>query len=124
MSASGVTPHLQGKSEDVVEIDVDAVERTLRNLLRNAVEAGAENVEISSRLLGQNLEIVVSDDGPGMSDDEAAQAFDPFFTTKARGTGLGLAIARQELEEIGGKLEHTHTKNGGAQFRLTVPIHA
>ena len=124
MKASGVTPHLRGESQQIVEIDVDAVERTLRNLLRNSVEAGAKNIEINSHIQSQYLTIVVSDDGPGMSMDEAEQAFDPFFTTKARGTGLGLAIARQELEEIGGKLEHSNVVDGGAEFKLSVPINA
>ena len=68
------------------------------------------------------MKVSVSDDGPGMSDDEAAQAFDPFFTTKARGTGLGLAIARQELEEIGGSLDHQRHPDGGAEFTIKVPF--
>jgi len=124
MTAAGVSIHTQAEESQQVEIDVDAVERTLRNLLRNAVEAGAKNIEIESAILRQNVHVSVSDDGPGMSADEAAQAFDPFFTTKARGTGLGLAIARQELEEIGGRLDHKDQANGGAHFVLRVPIQA
>ena len=122
MSAAGVSAHISGDAMDAVEIDVDAVDRTLRNLLRNAIEAGAKSIDLQVSTIGQIVEVRVSDDGPGMSEDEAAQAFDPFFTTKARGTGLGLAIARQELEEIGGSLEHQRHASGGAQFTVKVPF--
>ena len=124
MSAAGVSTHVHSTSEETIEIDVDAVDRTLRNLLRNSIEAGAKSINIEVSTHNEVLQVTVFDDGPGMSKDEAAQAFDPFFTTKARGTGLGLAIARQELEEIGGGLTHVPHRNGGAQFTVTVPVQA
>jgi len=124
LDAAGVTISIHGNAADRVDIDVDAVERTLRNLLRNAVEAGADTVTVHVSASEQQMEVLVIDNGPGLSKDQAAKAFDPFFTTKASGTGLGLAIGRQELEEIGGYLDHESVKNGGAQFALRVPIKA
>jgi signal transduction histidine kinase len=123
LEAAGVTTSIEGEAPNPVEVDVDAVERTLRNLLRNAVEAGADTVTVCVSATDQMMEVMVADNGPGMSQDQAAQAFDPFFTTKASGTGLGLAIGRQELEEIGGILDHESSPDGGARFILQVPIH-
>ncbi len=110
----------------VREFDVDTVRRALRNLLRNAVEAGAHRVGISAELQSGGrdedmLEIRVFDDGPGMDADEARRAFDPFFTTKAQGTGLGLAISRQELEDVGGSLSCVIPPEGGTLFTMVLP---
>jgi nitrogen fixation/metabolism regulation signal transduction histidine kinase len=124
LNAAGVQAVVEGEAPTPVEIDVDAVERTLRNLLRNAVEAGADTVTVCLLVDDTTMKVTVSDNGPGMTTMEAAQAFDPFFTTKASGTGLGLAIGRQELEEIGGRLDHEADRDGGARFVLDVPIKA
>ncbi len=108
------------------ELDADTLRRALRNLLRNAVEAGARRVGIQ---IGQDppgrppvLWVEVADDGPGMAPDDARQAFDPFYTTKAQGTGLGLAISRQELEDVGGSLACVETSAAGTRFRLRLPM--
>ena len=124
LDAAGVQTSIQGDASTPVEIDVDAVERTLRNLLRNAVEAGASEVTLALAVREAHFTVAVSDNGPGLSTEEASQAFDPFFTTKASGTGLGLAIGRQELEEMGGRLDHMTGPSDGARFVIQVPIKA
>jgi len=107
-----------------VNIDADAITRAVRNLLRNAAEAGANGVAIQIKTARQGLEITLTDDGPGLSGAQLTQAFDPFFSTKSRGTGLGLAISRQELEEIGGGLHLDDTHRQGARFVIWIPTKA
>ncbi len=117
-----VDVNIHGETSGPVTIDADAVARAVRNLIRNATEAGAKAVDILIAASDSQVSITVSDDGPGLTGRQASQAFDPFFTTKARGTGLGLAISRQELEEIAGSLDHDHTYNSGARFTIAVPL--
>ena len=119
---SSVAAHVTGEEGRLVELDGDAMRRALRNVLLNAVEAGATQLEVSVQLETSEVIIEVSDNGPGMDEQQARQAFEPFFTTKAQGTGLGLAISRQELEEVGGRLECASSTNGGTRFWLVAPF--
>jgi signal transduction histidine kinase/HAMP domain-containing protein len=122
---AGVRVALHGDAE-LGELDVDSLRRALRNLLRNAVEAGAHRVRIDlhseAAAQGRRLVVRVADDGPGMDPEEERRAFDPFFTTKAQGTGLGLAISRQELEDVGGGLRCETRQGAGSSFILTLPL--
>ena len=96
------------------------------NLIENGVEAqphgGAVRVEMERR--GTNLELKVTDAGPGVPPGARAKIFQPFFTTKASGTGLGLAIVAKRLEEMSGSIECvTPVENGrGTQFIVTLPL--
>ena len=119
---SSVAARVTGEEGRLVELDGDAMRRALRNVLLNAVEAGATQLEVSVQLESGEVSIEVSDNGPGMDEQQARQAFEPFFTTKAQGTGLGLAISRQELEEVGGRLECESTPSGGTRFWLVAPF--
>jgi nitrogen fixation/metabolism regulation signal transduction histidine kinase len=118
----GVKVELQASTEGPTTLDADAVSRAVRNLVRNAAEAGATHVDLRLICTDTRLSMTVTDNGPGLSEEQLEQAFDPFFTTKARGTGLGLAISRQELEEISGNLEFDSEYSDGARFKLTVPL--
>ncbi|MFT5686085.1 MAG: C4-dicarboxylate-specific signal transduction histidine kinase [Myxococcota bacterium] len=111
-----------GEAGTLVDLDGDAMRRALRNVLLNAVEAGATALIVSVTQGENEVVIEVADDGPGMDARESRQAFEPFFTTKAQGTGLGLAISRQELEEVGGRLECESTLGKGTRFWLISPL--
>lgn len=80
--------------------DPDLVEQALINLIRNARDAldGAGRKEINVRAVvntHNQVEISVSDTGPGMAADVAEKTFVPFFTTKENGAGIGLSFSRQ-----------------------------
>jgi len=69
------------------------------------------------------VELAVSDDGAGLSDEASARLFEPFFTTKepGRGTGLGLAVSARLIEGMGGTIEVEPGVQTGASFRLLLP---
>ncbi len=93
------------------------------NLAHNAVHimpAGGE-VQLSSRLRGEMVELEVRDNGPGMSAEQRDKAFDPYFTTRAEGTGLGLAIVRDTVEALDGRIRLDTSPGHGAQFRIQLP---
>jgi C4-dicarboxylate-specific signal transduction histidine kinase len=64
----------------------------------------------------------VRDNGPGIPDDVLPRIFEPFYTTKADGTGLGLAISAGIVRDSGGDLTAANRPEGGAVFRLALPV--
>lgn len=112
-----------------------AVEQAVVNLLVNAVHASppGERVAVAVQVAkpdlggGRRLEptarIVVTDAGPGVSDDVRGAIFEPLFTTKplGAGTGLGLAISQSIASEHGGTLELDESFVGGARFVMELP---
>ena len=104
----------------------EALSEVLSNLIVNAMEAqpGGGRVRISVGRYDGRLDIVVDDDGPGISHEVRAKMFQPYFTTKATGTGLGLAIVARRIEELGGTLavESPLRHGKGTRFHLTLPL--
>lgn len=91
-------------TERQVRTDPSLVRQALRNLVRNAAEAGAHTVTI--RVSRQDpMVLEVSDDGPGIPPDQADRLFEWFHTTRAQGSGLGLPSARRALRALGGEVE-------------------
>jgi len=123
----GIT--LSAKIENDEELDgaaVSAVRVALSNLLLNALQATAAGgaVTVTQKIENGDLVILVSDNGPGVSDELRKRIWEPFFTTKQRGTGLGLAIVRKRMQEAGGTARLAPRVNGaGARFELRVPLH-
>ncbi|MGI9076563.1 MAG: sensor histidine kinase, partial [Gemmatimonadaceae bacterium] len=73
---------------------------------------------------GEMLQIIISDSGPGVPDEDKERIFDPFYTTKdpGKGTGLGLAIVARLVENLGGAVWVRRAREGGAAFVLLFPI--
>jgi signal transduction histidine kinase len=128
---SGVTPGV------VIDVAVEpgtraiadraALVDVLVNLIGNAAIAVADRGRITISATGaRDLELAVSDDGPGVPHELAARLFQPFVTGRGRdhahpGTGLGLATARSIAERHGGTLDHEAVAGGGARFVLRLP---
>ncbi len=111
------------KDDAIVCFAPDHLRQILWNLTRNAWrnsrrQAGSLRFALSGR--AGELALEISDDGPGISDENQAHLFEPFFTTDAEGTGLGLFIARELAEANGARLEFSGNRPG-ASFRLSMP---
>jgi len=110
-----------------IEVSPTEMQQVLINLINNALDAMEENggtLSISARLEEDNIVIEVSDDGPGIPEDNLSQIFDPFFTTKpvGKGTGLGLSICYGIIKKLGGKISVRSEMDTGSRFRVSIPL--
>jgi len=107
-----------------VNADPDLIIRVFDNILKNAFEAngdrGSVNVSVSRE--GEMLYIDVKDQGGGIDPENMEKIFEPFFTTRSKGSGLGLAYAVQVLRTHGGAITAKNKGEGGALFRVTLPV--
>ncbi|MGD0425658.1 MAG: ATP-binding protein [Candidatus Acidiferrales bacterium] len=112
--------------EIIAQASEEALSEVLSNLIVNAMEAQPDGgrVRISVSRYDGRLDIVVDDDGPGITPELRAKIFQPYFTTKATGTGLGLSIVARRIEELGGTLavESPLRHGKGTRFHLTLPL--
>jgi signal transduction histidine kinase len=100
--------------------DGHKIQGVVVNLVKNAAEAG-RHVNVRVKRNDGHALVEVADDGPGLSEEARAHLFEPFFTTKPNGTGLGLPTSLRYVEAHGGTLE-VAPSNGGALFRMTLPL--
>ena len=116
--------------DPVVRGDRIMLEQVMLNLLRNGMEAMAEQPEDARRLTVATAEVEgmvlvsVGDRGPGIPPQVASHLFEPFFTTKAEGMGMGLNICRSVIEQHQGRLWFEERPGGGSLFRFTLPPEA
>lgn len=108
-----------------VQCNRESMVGALMNLVNNAVQSdtAAIRLEISSRVLDNaQVEITISDNGPGISLDLQKNLNEPFFTTKPQGTGLGLAVVRAVVLAHHGEFK-LHSKPGeGTRAVLQFPL--
>lgn len=126
-----IRKHIQfkdGTDEIQLEIPMIFVVQIIFNLIVNAAQAmrnkaGSKEIIIDVSVKSNFINIDVNDSGPGIPDEQINQLFKPFFTTKSSGTGLGLVLSRNLAIKMCGNLEYINDNpNGGAHFRLTLPI--
>ena len=101
------------------------LQQVLMNLMLNGIEAMKDTggvVTVKSQLDedGQ-IEVSVSDTGPGLPLGNADRIFDAFFTTKPEGSGMGLAISMSIVESHGGRIWANRNGGPGATFHFTLP---
>ncbi|MFO8030114.1 MAG: ATP-binding protein [Cyclonatronaceae bacterium] len=111
------------------------VGQVLQNIVENALDSMWNHkkkangdyrpeIKITSRRTDGHVEIRISDNGPGISDQIKEKIFEPFFTTKptGEGTGLGLSLSYDFITQIhNGKLELGEPELGGATFVISLP---
>ncbi len=102
----------------------DQLVQVLLNLLINAIEAmpNGGRLDIETRLAGDRAEVVLIDNGPGLSADNLDKAFQPFHTTKQGGTGLGLSVSHSIIQQHGGTISAGNAPDGGAIFTIALPL--
>ena len=120
----GIRTELTAAETTLVSADGDALKRAFLNVLLNAVQAQPEGgrIHASVRPEGPDACVVITDDGPGFSDEALDRLFRPFATTKTRGTGLGLVTTKRTVEQHGGGIRIENRDEGGAVVTIRLPL--
>ncbi|ART80618.1 sensor histidine kinase [Oceanisphaera avium] len=107
--------------------DAGRLELALLNLVRNALQAAHQQVQISVTATACELTICITDDGDGLPENINESSFvEPFFTTKSpgEGTGLGLAIVQSVVEAQGGRFSLRNGDHQGCEACLVLALKA
>lgn len=127
-AAAGPAAHVEVDVPDEVVVQVDEVRlaQALDNLLDNAVRHGAPPLTISAQVLDDEVELRVTDAGPGVPAELAPRLFDRFATAGATGgTGLGLYLVREIMTGHGGEAEYEPPAGGSpTTFVIRFPVGA
>ena len=119
--------HLEDR-ETLVAADPQLMQQVVFNLVTNACQAMKDggNLEIITHVIqdGQQVELIISDSGPGIPETIREKIFEPFFTTKneSQGTGLGLSLSLEIIKKMGGHIRLETEMNKGSQFIVTLPF--
>ena len=116
-------------SEDSFELPLrqNAFKRSITNLIDNASRF-AEHISIRIGLRDDAIEIIIDDDGPGISEEHRDDVFKPFFRIEGSrnqgtgGIGLGMTIARDAIRSHGGELQLSTSPIGGLRVLIRLPI--
>jgi two-component system sensor histidine kinase KdpD len=109
-------------------LDLNIMAQILQNILHNAVLYTPKGSVTNISMSVQNdtvLQIVVADNGKGISDDELSRLFDKFYRSANSvkgGIGLGLPIAKGYVEFLNGTIRAKHNFPVGLQFVITLPV--
>lgn len=115
-----------GESGGIVQGDPQLLERAVRNLLSNAVEAqrevGCEEpVRMHLAVQSKGVELTVADRGPGLAEGDRERIFDPFYSRRGGGVGMGLALTRRIALLHMGRIELVDREGGGTNAVLWLP---
>ncbi|MFH1867782.1 MAG: HAMP domain-containing sensor histidine kinase [Candidatus Omnitrophota bacterium] len=105
-----------------IRIDPDLLEEIWFNMIRNARQAGAKNINISAKHIDGNVNIYIKDDGNGIKKENLGKIFQAYWTSdKDDGTGLGLYICKEIVTAAGGKISVESTLGKGTTFTISLP---
>jgi signal transduction histidine kinase len=108
-------------------VNAQEIKQVVLNLLTNALDSVDANgwVRLELRQSGGKAELIVTDNGCGMTEEVKEHLFEPFFTRRrdGQGTGLGLSITYRIIQDHGGNIEVQSEGPGrGSEFRVTLPV--
>jgi two-component system nitrogen regulation sensor histidine kinase NtrY len=121
------TTEIPGRGPEV-PCDRRLISQALTNLLQNAADAvamreGAGKIDLVVTTIGDEVRLVVTDDGVGLPQEDRGKLTEPYVTHKPKGTGLGLAIVKKIMEDHGGRLILDDRSDGpGAVATLIMPL--
>ncbi len=114
------------ENEQFVELDAEQFKRVIINIVDNAMQAmggtGKIDIAISHDIPSNRVYVDISDNGPGIREEDKERLFLPYFSTRKDGTGLGLAIASKVVTEHHGYIRIRDNKPTGTVFTIELPI--
>jgi signal transduction histidine kinase len=127
---AGQQVQLEGRVGSPIVTRPNALRRILANLVDNALKYGGGTVRLHVRPEGRQLALAVTDEGPGIPEDQLESVLQPFYRVESSrnrstgGTGLGLAIAHQLAMAMGATLALCNRPEGGLEARVVLILDA
>lgn len=137
VSNGGSRPHVKinkyfDRELPEILMDRDAIRQCLWNIFINSLQAMPKGgtlavwtryaISMDGNEPYKEANIVISDSGPGMSDETLSRAFQPFFSTKTKGTGLGLSIVQRIVKQHGGNITMMSEPGVRTQVEINLPV--
>ena len=119
--------HFETEEKEIIaKLDRTQLIRIVTNLVKNGIQAIPENMEapnITIRVTSENnyVNVIVSDNGKGITEENKPKVFEPKFTTKTSGMGLGLAMVKNIVETYKGSITFVSEKDKGTTFTVSLP---
>lgn len=106
-----------------IQCNLDALIGALLNLVTNSLQAcSTPKLSIAFTTQDKSLSITITDNGPGLTQQQQSQSTELFYTTKEQGTGIGLAVVSRVAKSHGGDFSLINAEGGGACARLILPL--
>lgn len=132
---AGIAIELDLKSEAKVLIDRDRLRRSIRHLIKNAIEAfheartsdtkyddEREAIKVTSRRANGQVVLTIEDSGPGIPEHQLTEVFEPLYSTRNGVLGLGLPIVQQVVEQHHGEICIDSELGTFTSVRITLPM--
>ncbi len=102
----------------------EQIQQALLNLVLNALQAMPDGgtLDVLTKVIGNEMQIVVADSGTGITVEDRERIFNPFVTTRDTGTGLGLAITQRIIHGHDGRIILDSVPGEGARFTVCLPL--
>lgn len=114
--------HYEEEGKVVLHADKGLMSQALLNLLQNSLDAtDSGEIMVQAKKHRKKIQIIVQDNGKGMSKDEMRHIFDPFFSKKKEGMGIGLFLTKKIIEAHDGSIECKSRVGKGTSFILQIP---
>lgn len=108
---------------DTCALNVDpTLEQAINNLLNNAADACADNINIHATVNSDIFSLSIRDYGPGIPIGLSEELGKPFITTKGKGLGLGLFLSHATINRYQGTIKLTNHPQGGSMAEITLPL--
>jgi PAS domain S-box-containing protein len=123
--SENITLTTKFREAPTIEADPEQLRRIFQNIALNGAQAMPNGGELTvlTRKNGDFVEVVFTDTGGGILEENMSKLFAPLFTTKTEGVGLGLAICKNLVEGHNGRLEVNSKVGEGSTFTIKLPIH-
>ncbi len=109
-----------------IESDRGQLQQVFLNIINNGIEAVKDGglIEVGAKCRADGkIDVIIKDNGPGISKEDLERIFEPFFTTKKKhGTGLGLSITYGIVQKLGGQIYVNSRPGQGTAFTVTLPL--
>jgi two-component system NtrC family sensor kinase len=122
----GIIIYRQYNASSNIRVDRAQMQQVFSNIILNSIHATGEggNIMIETRMVGDNVEVEISDTGVGIPEENFKKVFNPFFTTKevGEGTGLGLAVSYGIIKKHNGEIILESNEGKGTRCIITLPL--